>query len=80
MTRFHDGAFWGGYGLGLAQSTEGEHELWGHGGTIVGSITEIWHVPKKNVTIAITWNDDLLSGPEAGFLPALLRAALGPES
>ena len=80
MTRFRNGAFWGGYGLGLARSTEGEHEIWGHGGAITGSITELWYLPSKNMTIAIAWNDDLLSGTETGFLPALLRAALGWES
>jgi CubicO group peptidase (beta-lactamase class C family) len=80
MTRFHDGAFWGGYGLGLARAPEGEHELWGHGGEITGSVTELWHLPSEHLTIAITWNDNLLSGTGAGFLPALLRAALGAES
>ncbi len=47
---------------------------------MVGGITEASHVPSKNLTIAIPWNDNLLTGPQAGFLPALLRAALGSES
>ncbi len=82
-TQFHDGA-WKGYGLGiareLARTPEGNHELWGHPGQIAGNITDLWHLPSKNVTIAIAWNDDRLNGPAAEFLPALLRAALGSES
>jgi D-alanyl-D-alanine carboxypeptidase len=84
MTRFHDGGGWRGYGLGLARglayTPEGNHELWGHGGEITGSITDLWHLPRKNLTIAIAWNDDRLNSSAAEFLPALLRAALGSDS
>ena len=80
MTRFHDSAFSEGYGLGLARSTEGEHQLWGHEGRILGTSTDLWHLPGENLTIAIAWNEELLSGPEAGFVRVLLRAAMGSES
>lgn len=78
MTRFHDGGFWESYGLGLARSRDGDHELWGHGGDAFGSATELWHLPRENVTVAVTWNDDLI-GTEGGFLPSLLHAAIGAE-
>ena len=77
MARFHDGGFWESYGLGLARSRDGDHELWGHGGDGLGNATELWHLPRENVTVAVSWNDDLI-GPEGGFFPALLRAAIGP--
>jgi D-alanyl-D-alanine carboxypeptidase len=84
MTRFHDGGPWRGYGLGLARglarTPEGNYELWGHGGVITGSITDLWHLPSKNLTIAIAWNDDRLNGSAADFLTVLLRAALGSTS
>jgi CubicO group peptidase (beta-lactamase class C family) len=78
MARFHGGGYWDAYGLGLARSREGDHELWGHGGDGLGNATELWHLPRENVTVAITWNDDLI-GSEGGFFPALLRAAIGPN-
>jgi CubicO group peptidase (beta-lactamase class C family) len=84
MTRFHDAAFSRGYGLGLARgitrTPEGSYELWGHDGEIPGSIAQLWHLPSKDLTIAIAWNDDRLNGSAAEFLPILLRAALGSES
>jgi D-alanyl-D-alanine carboxypeptidase len=83
MTQFQFGALKG-YGLGLARelarTPEGNHELWGHPGQIGGTITDLWHLPNKNLTIAIAWNDDRLNGSAAEFLPVLLRAALGSES
>ena len=79
MRRFRLGAFWTGYGLGLARWSEGDHELWGHSGDGFGSASELWHVPEDDVTIALAWNDDLLAGPDAPFLSALLRVVLGPE-
>lgn len=68
----------GHHGLGLARSRDGDHELWGHGGNGLGNATELWHLPRENVTVAVTWNDDLI-GSEGGFFPALLHAAIGPE-
>ena len=78
MARFHDGGYWEAYGLGLARSRDGDHELWGHGGDGLGNATELWHLPRENVTVAVTWNDDLI-GSEGGFFPALLHAAIGPN-
>jgi hypothetical protein len=84
MTRFHDAAFGRGYGLGLARglasTPDGNHELWGHDGKLTGSVTDLWHLPSKNLTIAIAWNDDRLNGSAAEFLPVLLRATLRSES
>jgi D-alanyl-D-alanine carboxypeptidase len=75
MADFHDGAFWQGYGLGLARDSLGDRELWGHGGDGLGTLTEFWHLPKENVTIAVHWNDDAI-GRDGQILSALLNAAL----
>jgi len=42
----------------------------------LGTHTEFWHLPRANLSIAISWNDDELSD-RAPFLATLLRAALG---
>jgi D-alanyl-D-alanine carboxypeptidase len=78
MTRFHPGAFWQGYGLGLALDTIDGHTMWGHTGDGVGSHTELWHVPADDLTIAVSWNDETLDR-EAVFLPHLLRAVWASE-
>jgi len=76
MARFHPGGFWEAYGLGLAQDSFEERTMWGHGGDGLGSHTEFWHLPHERLTLAVTWNDDLLDR-EGGLHVALLRAALG---
>ena len=76
MTTFHDGAFWDGYGLGLALDSNDDRPMWGHGGDGFGTHTEFWHLPRERLTIAMTWNDDVLDR-EGRILPTLLRAALG---
>lgn len=76
MTRFHPGAFWQGYGLGLARDSHDERLVWGHSGDGFGSHTEFWHLPRERLTIAVTWNDDVLER-DGQILPDLLRAALG---
>lgn len=76
MTDFHDGTFWLGYGLGVARDFQVEREMWGHGGDGLGTLTEFWHLPEENVTIAVHWNDDAI-GRDGRILPALLNAALG---
>ena len=76
MASFHDGDYREGYGLGLARSVDRDDELWGHRGDGLGNATELWHLPHKNVTVAVTWNDDLI-GNEDGFFPGLLHAAIG---
>jgi D-alanyl-D-alanine carboxypeptidase len=78
MTRFHPGAFWQGYGLGLALDSIDGHTMWGHTGDGIGSHTELWHVPDDDVTIAVSWNDESLDR-EAVFLPHLLRAVWASE-
>jgi Beta-lactamase len=78
MTRFHPGAFWQGYGLGLALDTIDGHTMWGHTGDGFGSHTELWHVPADDLTVAVSWNDDTLDR-EAVFLPHLLRAVWASE-
>jgi len=50
--------------------------MWGHGGDGIGSHTEFWHLPQERLTLAVTWNDDLLDR-EGRLHLALLRAALG---
>jgi D-alanyl-D-alanine carboxypeptidase len=78
MTRFHPGAFWQGYGLGLARDTLDGRTLWGHTGDGFGSHTELWHVPNEDLTVAVSWNDDTLDR-EAVFLPHLLRTVWASE-
>jgi D-alanyl-D-alanine carboxypeptidase len=78
MTRFHPGGFWEGYGLGLARDSFEGRTLWGHGGDGLGSHTEFWHLPRERLTLAVSWNDDLLDR-EGGLHIPLLRAALTGE-
>jgi D-alanyl-D-alanine carboxypeptidase len=77
MTRFHDGAFWTGYGLGLAGSSIDQRAMWGHGGDGLGTHTELWHLPRENLTIVVAWNDDALEARDEPFVPNLVREALG---
>ena len=76
MRRFHHGAFWQGYGLGLARDTHADREMWGHGGQGHGTFFEFWHLPDERLTIAVHWNDDAIDR-DGQILPALLNAALG---
>jgi hypothetical protein len=41
-----------------------------------GVARELWHLPRENVTIAVTWNDDLI-GSESGFFPHCCRLRSG---
>jgi D-alanyl-D-alanine carboxypeptidase len=75
MTRFHWAGEEEGYGLGLTLSSIDERPMWGHTGDGHGTHTEFWHLPREDLTIAITWNDDALD-TEAPFVPSLLRIAL----
>lgn len=77
MTRFHPGGFAEAYGLGLTRSLIDDHTMWGHTGNGIASHTEFWHLPRENVTIAITWNND---NRDADILPALMRAVLGSRT
>jgi hypothetical protein len=79
-TEFRDGAYWEGYGLGLARSTHEDRVMWGHGGDGFGSATDLWHLPREKLTSAITWNDDLIDSTDGNFRSALLRAALAGVS
>src|SRR5829696_6899887 len=45
MASFHDGAFWDGYGLGLALDSNDDRPMWGHRGDGFGTHTEFWHLP-----------------------------------
>jgi D-alanyl-D-alanine carboxypeptidase len=74
MAQFRPGGFWEGYGLGLARNSLDGSTLWGHGGDGLGSHTELWHLPRERVTLAVTWNDDLLD--RNTIVPALLRPVL----
>jgi hypothetical protein len=75
MTRFRPGALWEDYGLGLARDSFEDRVMWGHGGDGLGSHTEFWHLPRERLTLAVSWNDDLLDR-EGGLHLPLLRAAL----
>ena len=77
MARFRPGAFWEAYGLGLAQDSFDGRTMWGHGGDGLGSHTEFWHLPREHLTLAVTWNDDLLER-DGGLHTVLLHAVFGP--
>ncbi len=77
MARFVEPADgWTGYGLGLASNEIDGHAMWGNTGDGLGSHSELWHLPRERLTIAVTWNDDAIDN-DGQFLPTLLRAALG---
>jgi hypothetical protein len=77
MTRFVEpGPFWKGYGLGLATNEQDGHVMCGHTGDVVGSHTELWHLPRERLTIAVTWNDAAID-EDGQIFPPLLRAVLG---
>ncbi|MDA0162441.1 beta-lactamase family protein [Solirubrobacter ginsenosidimutans] len=75
MTRFHAFHPWTGYGLGLGRDDSSGLEMWGHSGDGLGSHTELWHAPQKNLTVAFSWNDDDFDSDPV-FMRALVRAAL----
>jgi D-alanyl-D-alanine carboxypeptidase len=75
MRRFHASDAWQGYGLGLARDSIDGHLMIGHEGAGFGSHSELWHLPPENLTVAVTWNDDVV-GRDANALPALVRIAL----
>jgi D-alanyl-D-alanine carboxypeptidase len=77
MTHFRRGGFWEGYGLGLARDTVDDRELWGHSGNGLGMHTELWHLPRENLTVAVTWNDDVLDSVDTPILRTLVRTAVG---
>jgi D-alanyl-D-alanine carboxypeptidase len=76
MQRTHPGAFWGGYGLGLAKWSVDDRLMWGHSGDGLGSHSELWYLPKERITIAVAWNDEAIDN-DGQILPGLVRAALG---
>ncbi len=75
MSRFHESALWQGYGLGLALDSIDGRPMIGHEGAGFGSHSELWHLTRENLTVAVTWNDDAV-GRDANALPALVRIAL----
>jgi D-alanyl-D-alanine carboxypeptidase len=75
MTRFHDIHSWRGYGLGLGLDDSSGLEMWGHTGDGLGSHTELWHAPREDLTVAVSWNDDDFDSDPV-FMRALVRAAL----
>jgi D-alanyl-D-alanine carboxypeptidase len=79
MRRFHDSNAWQGYGLGLARGSIDGRTMIGHEGAGFGSHSELWHLPRENLTVAVTWNDDVV-GRDANALPALVRIALAEEN
>jgi D-alanyl-D-alanine carboxypeptidase len=76
MTRFRPGGFWEAYGLGLAKESFRERTMWGHTGDGIGSHTELWHLPRERLTLAVTWNDDALEF-EGGIHTVLLETVFG---
>jgi D-alanyl-D-alanine carboxypeptidase len=75
MTDFHDFSRLEGYGLGLMRDSLHDHPMWGHIGDGLGSHSELWHLPRQNLTFAIAWNDDMIDR-EGGIFEALLSTAL----
>jgi D-alanyl-D-alanine carboxypeptidase len=77
MTTFISGGPWEAYGLGLALDSFVQRPMWGHTGDGLGSHTELWYFPRQHVTVAVSWNDDLIDR-DGGILNALLDAARLP--
>jgi D-alanyl-D-alanine carboxypeptidase len=75
MTHFHEFTDLEGYGLGTMLDTLDGHVLWGHLGHSPGTHTELWHLPREDLTLAVAWNDDSVDHV-SGFAQDLLRAAL----
>jgi hypothetical protein len=65
MTRFHGGAFWQGYGLGPARYSFQGRDTWGHTGDGGGSHTELRYFPHERLTVAVSWNDDVIDRDDA---------------
>jgi D-alanyl-D-alanine carboxypeptidase len=76
MATFREGAYWEGYGLGLAKESFDERTMWGHSGDGLGSHSELWHFPRERLTLAVSWNDDLLEA-EGGIHTVLLQTVFG---
>ncbi len=75
MTRFHPIPGYEGYGLGTMRDSLDGRIMWGRLAHVPGAHTELWHLPRQDLTIAIAWNDDLIDH-DSGFVRALLRTAL----
>jgi len=77
MVRFGDADYWDGYGLGVARMEVHGREVWGHGGRIPGFASELWHVPREHITLAVVANDEggLVEETAAELLDAALEGA-----
>ena len=78
MTSFHSFDPLDGYGLGLMRDSFQGRDMWGHIGDGRGSHTGLWHLPRPDVTIAVSWNDDAIER-EGNILPALLGEVFKPR-
>jgi D-alanyl-D-alanine carboxypeptidase len=75
MVRFGDADYWDGYGLGVARLDVHGHEIWGHGGRIPGFSSQLYHLPREHVTIAVVVNEE--DFPVEDTASALVDAVLG---
>ena len=75
MTSFHSLKDLTAYGLGLMRDEFEGRTMWGHIGDGIGSHTEFWHLPREQLTMAVSWNDDALDH-DGQIYPQLLRTAL----
>jgi D-alanyl-D-alanine carboxypeptidase len=77
MVRFGAANYFDEYGLGVARTEIHGHEAWGHGGRIPGFASDLFHLPKERMTLAIVVNDG--EWPVEDTAAELLYAALERE-
>jgi CubicO group peptidase (beta-lactamase class C family) len=58
MVRFGEADYFEEYGLGVARTEVHGHEVWGHGGRIPGFASDLFHLPKERITVAVVINDE----------------------
>jgi D-alanyl-D-alanine carboxypeptidase len=74
MVRFGEADYFDAYGLGVARTEVHGHEVWGHGGRIPGFASDLFHLPKERMTLAIAVNDE--GWPLEDTAAVLISAAL----
>lgn len=64
-----------GYGMGLVRMKRAGEELIGHGGLYTGHTAGLWHLPERNITIALYFNRGFVEQRKAldQIVPALTQ-------
>ena len=78
MVRFGEADYFDAYGLGVARTEVHGHEVWGHSGRIPGFASNLFHLPKQRMTLAVVVNDE--GWPVEDTAAELIYAALTREA